>query len=221
MTKLLKIFLVAFFLLVVTLNVDAQFIKGALIFGTNISQVDGDEVYGFKKIGFNIGASAIVPFSNKWAISIENIYSQKGAYQKPQYADSISGEYRIKLNYVEVPVLVHYTDKNIFTVGAGLSWGRLVKVDEWEHGNKTNTSLSSGTYSQNDINILADLRFRIWKKLKFNVRYAYSIPKIRTREHSDLSGDTWIRKQYNNLVSFRLIYVFNERQSFVNRNEQE
>ncbi len=221
MTKLLKIFLVAFFLLVVTLNVDAQFIKGALIFGTNISQVDGDEVYGFKKIGFNIGASAIVPFSNKWAISIENIYSQKGAYQKPQYADSISGEYRIKLNYVEVPVLVHYTDKNIFTVGAGLSWGRLVKVDEWEHGNKTNTSLSSGTYSQNDINILADLRFRIWKKLKFNIRYAYSIPKIRTREHSDLSGDTWIRKQYNNLVSFRLIYVFNERQSFVNRNEQE
>ena len=221
MTKLLKIFLVAFFLLVVTLNVDAQFIKGALIFGTNISQIDGDEVYGFKKIGFNIGASAIVPFSNKWAISIENIYSQKGAYQKPQYADSISGEYRIKLNYVEVPVLVHYTDKNIFTVGAGLSWGRLVKVDEWEHGNKTNTSLSSGTYSQNDINILADLRFRIWKKLKFNVRYAYSIPKIRTREHSDLSGDTWIRKQYNNLVSFRLIYVFNERQSFVNRNEQE
>jgi len=221
MTKLLKIFLVAFFLLVVTLNVDAQFIKGALIFGTNISQVDGDEVYGFKKIGFNIGASAIVPFSNKWAISIENIYSQKGAYQKPQYADSISGEYRIKLNYVEVPVLVHYTDKNIFTVGAGLSWGRLVKVDEWEHGNKTNTSLSSGTYSQNDINILADLRFRIWKKLKFNVRYAYSIPKIRTREHSDLSGDTWIRKQYNNLVSFRLIYVFNERQSFVNRNEQK
>jgi len=120
-----------------------------------------------------------------------------------------------------VPVLVHYTDKNIFTVGAGLSWGRLVKVDEWEHGNKTNTSLSSGTYSQNDINILADLRFRIWKKLKFNIRYAYSIPKIRTREHSDLSGDTWIRKQYNNLVSFRLIYVFNERQSFVNRNEQE
>jgi len=221
MTKLLKIFLVAFFLLVVTLNVDAQFIKGALIFGTNISQIDGDEVYGFKKIGFNIGASAIVPFSNKWAISIENIYSQKGAYQKPQYADSISGEYRIKLNYVEVPVLVHYTDKNIFTVGAGLSWGRLVKVDEWEHGNKTNTSLSSGTYSQNDINILADLRFRIWKKLKFNIRYAYSIPKIRTREHSDLSGDTWIRKQYNNLVSFRLIYVFNERQSFVNRNEQE
>ena len=221
MTKLLKIFLVAFFLLVVTLNVDAQFIKGALIFGTNISQIDGDEVYGFKKIGFNVGASAIVPFSNKWAISIENIYSQKGAYQKPQYADSISGEYRIKLNYVEVPVLVHYTDKNIFTVGAGLSWGRLVKVDEWEHGNKTNTSLSSGTYSQNDINILADLRFRIWKKLKFNVRYAYSIPKIRTREHSDLSGDTWIRKQYNNLVSFRLIYVFNERQSFVNRNEQK
>lgn len=221
MTNSVKIFLVTFLIGIITLSAEAQFIKGAIIFGTNISQVDGDEVYGYKKMGFNFGASAIVPFNNKWAVSIENIYSQKGAYQKPQYADSLSGEYKLNLNYVEVPVLVHYTDKDLITVGAGFSWGRLVKVDEWEHGTKTNTSLNSGTYSQNDVNILADLRFRIWKKLKFNVRYAYSIPKIRTREHYNLSGDTWIRKQYNNFLSLRLIYVFNERQSFVNRNEQK
>ncbi len=215
MTNLIKIIPIVFLLSITTLNVDAQIIKGAVIFGTNISQVDGDEAYGFNKLGFNVGASAIIPFKDNWAVSIENIFSQKGAYQKPKYADSLSGEYELKLNYLEVPVLVHYTDRNIITAGAGFSWGRLVGVNEWEHGFKTETSLNSGTYSQNDINILADLKFRIWKKFKFNIRYAYSIAKIRTREHTDLSGDTWIRKQYNNLISFRLIYVFNEKQSFI------
>ena len=221
MTNTFKIISVAFLLSITTLNVDAQIIKGAVIFGTNISQVDGDEAYGFNKLGFNVGASAIIPFKDKWAVSIENIFSQKGAYQKPQRIDSISGEYSLKLNYLEVPVLVHYTDRNIITAGAGFSWGRLVGANEWEHGIKTETSLNSETYSQSDINILADLRFRIWKKLKFNIRYSYSIAKIRTREYPDFSGDTWIRKQYNNLVSFRLVYVFNERSSVINQNEQK
>ncbi len=216
MNSFIKIISIVILFSLTTLYAGAQVIKGVAIFGTNITQVDGDEVYGFKKIGFNVGLAAIVPFNDRWSVSIENVFSQKGAYQKPKYADSLSGEYELKLNYLEVPVLVHYTDRNIITAGAGFSWGRLVGVGEWEHGKKTETFLNSGDYSQNDINIIADLRFRIWKKLKFNIRYAYSIAKIRTREHADLSGNTWIRKQYNNLVSFRLIYVFNEKQSFIN-----
>ena len=46
-------------------NLKAQVIKGALIAGFNMTQVDGDEVYGFKKIGFNVGAAAIIPVKKK------------------------------------------------------------------------------------------------------------------------------------------------------------
>jgi hypothetical protein len=199
-------------------NLKAQVIKGALIAGFNMTQVDGDEVYGFKKIGFNVGAAAIIPVKKKWSISLETIFSQKGAYQRPQYNDTLyTGEYNLRLNYVEVPVLVHFTEKNLFSVGTGFSWGRLVKSKEIEHGGIQPPYSDSVAFNRNDFNWLIDIRFRVWKKLKFNIRYAYSLAKIRTREFYSLAGTTWTRKQYNNVLTFRLIYVFNEQVEYVKK----
>ncbi|MBI9037169.1 MAG: PorT family protein [Bacteroidales bacterium] len=190
----------------------SQRIKGALIAGFNATQVDGDEVVGYNKLGLNVGAAAIIPFKKKWSFSIENVFSQKGSHRGEIYIDSLSGSYTLRLNYVEVPVLVHFTDKEIITVGSGFSWGRLVGAKEWEHGQRTNTSAKNGPYDKNEFSWLADLRFRIWKRLKFNLRFSYSLAKIRTRKY-DNGYSTWERKQYNNALSFRLLYIFNERLS--------
>jgi len=214
---LFKLFL-AVTLIVMVNTAHAQRIKGALIAGFNLSQVDGDEVYGFKKFGFVGGPSAIIPLTSKWSVSLETIFNQKGSHQKKQYSDSssllgekITGAYDLKLNYVEIPVLIHYEDRNTMTVGTGFSWGRLVGVKEWEHGRRTATDLS-GPYKRNDIDWLFDLRIRVYQKLKFNLRYSYSIPEIRKREFTNVDGTrTWDRKQYNNYISFRLIYIFNEK----------
>ena len=207
----------------VTMEVSAQIIKGEAIFGMNLSQVDGDEVFGFHKVGLNLGAGVLIPFDKKgrWDVSLEALYNQKGAYQNEQYyqEDSLgnvtTGEYKLNLNYVEVPVLVMYTDKDFISAGGGFSWGRLIGVQEWEHGKKVETTTtSSGTYSKNDFGILADFRIRIWEGLKFNVRYQYSLVKIRTRDYTnEYTGEEWTRDQYNNVISFRLIYVFNEKKS--------
>ena len=193
-------------------NIYAQRIKGVLIAGFNMCQVDGDEEYGYHKFGFNFGPAAILPFgkNNKWDFTLETIYNQKGSYQKPKYEGPKTGEYKLILNYAEVPVLVHYTDKDIITVGTGFSWGRLVNAREWEHGIKTKTNLN-GPYKKDDINCLVDLRFKLYKRMKFNIRYAYSIRKIRTREFSPDDREPWTRKQYNNLVTFRILYIFNEK----------
>lgn len=209
--------LLAISILIFTSEIDAQIIKGEAIAGFNLSQVDGDEVYGFHKFGANVGAGVLVPFGKKgnWDASLEALFSQVGSYQRPQYSDSLyTGEYKLQLNYAQVPVLVMFTDKEFISFGAGFSWGRLVGVKEWEHGRLVETTtLSSNTYSRNDFGILADIRIRIWKSLKFNLRYQYSLAKIRTREYTDLSGQTWTRNQFNNIISFRLIYVFNEKRS--------
>ena len=198
-------------------DLSAQIIKGEAILGMNLTQVDGDEVFGFRKIGLNVGAGVLIPVDKKgrWDISLEAIYTQKGANQEQQYNDSIiTGEYRLNLNYVEVPVLVMFTDKEFISGGLGFAWGRLIGVQEWEHGNLVeSTTPNSGTYSSNDFSILGDVRIRIWQGLKFNLRYQYSLVKIRTREFENLAGETWTRDQYNNVLSFRLIYVFNEKKS--------
>ncbi|GAP43074.1 outer membrane protein beta-barrel domain [Lentimicrobium saccharophilum] len=198
-----------------------QRIMGAAIVGLNATQVDGDEVYGYKNFGLNTGLSAIVPFNNKWSVSIENIYSEKGAHQRVKYLDSLDGSYDLKLNYLEVPVLLHFTDKDIVTFGAGMSWGRLVKVWEQRNGYEMPaTTLESGIYRSSDLNFLLDVRFRVFERLRFNARYAYSIRPIATREIIDSkTGRPNIRDQYNGLFSFRLIYVFNERLSRESRRQ--
>ena len=203
-------------------ELNAQIIKGEAIVGMNLTQVDGDEVFGFKKLGANLGAGVMIPFGKRgrWDVSFETLYTQKGSKQRAQYSDSlnngtvITGEYKLNLNYVEIPVMVMYTDKEFISAGAGLSWARLVGVKEYEHGNLVETTtLNNDVYNKNDFSILADFRVRIYKSLKFNLRYQYSLFKIRTREFEDLAGNTWTRDQYNNVITFRLIWVFNEAQS--------
>jgi len=215
-------YLIILIILFSGLQLKAQIIKGEAIVGLNLTQVDGDEVFGFHKFGANVGAGVMIPFGKKgkWDVSIEALFTQKGSSQKPRYNDSLSngevitGEYKLRLNYVEVPVLVMFTDKELISFGAGFSWGRLVGAKEWEHGQRIySTTWNSGTYKPNDFSILGDIRIRLWQALKLNLRYQYSLVKIRTREFEDLSGNTWTRNQYNNVITLRLIYVFNEKRS--------
>lgn len=204
--------------IIISSDLYSQRIQGAIIGGMNLTQVDGDEVYGFKKIGANVGLGAIVPLGKNFEFSIETLFSQKGANQKQQYLDSISpdtvytGAYKLNVDYLEIPFLVMYNDKDVITAGAGFSYGRLVRVNEYEHGKKVETTtLTEGPYSRNEFSILADLRFRIYKQLKINLRYSYSLSKIRTRDFYDTKGNyLTTRDQYNNVITLRLIYMFNE-----------
>ena len=197
----------------------SQGIQGAFAIGGNLSQIDGDEVVGFKKIGLNASAIAIIPFKKKWAVSLEASFNQKGAYEKyPREAQPNKSlpYYNIRLNYAEVPVLLHFTDKNKITVGLGLSYGRLVGVKEIEWGEQTDVSLYSGDYIRDDINGIFDLRIPIYKRLSFNFRYSYSFRKIRTRTYTNIAGDTWTRDQYHNILSFRVHYIFNDPKNLTN-----
>jgi hypothetical protein len=224
----ISVLLFLFVLAVPAVSVAQRFL-GALSAGVNLSQVDGDEKYGFHKVGLNIGPSVIFPFGTKkqWSVTLELLYSQEGAWQKSTYpANDVPIDsnymgyydgYRLYLNYVQVPLMIHYTDKRMVAGGVGVSYGQLVGVSEYEDHNdqrgffKTETSLS-GPYARSDWQILADVRVRIWMRLWLNLRYSYSMKLIRTREFINPSdpSDIWTRKQYNNVIGLRLVYIFND-----------
>lgn len=208
-----KLLLILFFFFLFSLQ--AQFFKAGVIAGGNLAQVDGDEIYGFNRIGANAGGIVILPLGNNFSLSLEMLYNQKGSYQKsaPTFYDSLSGQYKLALDYADIPLLIHYKDKNFMNVGTGFSWGNLVRLREWEHGKKIKWKAANGPYKNYDINWIIDVDFPMFKelhKLKFNFRYSYSLVKIRTREYSIPNGDTWKRDQFNNVLTFRLQYIFNE-----------
>ena len=79
---------------------------------------------------------------------------------------------------------------------------------------------NSTTYRANDFNICADLRVRLWEGLHAELRYQYSLRPLRTRMfYSDpaLTQPNQIRQQYNNTITLRLVYIFNERRSKANK----
>jgi hypothetical protein len=224
-----RIFIIFFFLLTILLvkPVHSQRIYGALSAGMNLSQVDGDEKYGFKHIGLNIGPSVILPLGKqkKFSITMELLFSQLGSYQHSEYTNDTLVDtaqagyydgYKLNLTYVQIPVLFHFTDKNIIAAGAGFLYGQLVGVKEWEDYNdgrgmaRTESNLQS-PYTKSDFQVVADVRIRLWQRLWINARYSYSMFPIRTREFvNPFTHDTWTRKQYNNVITLRLTYIFNE-----------
>ena len=223
-------FLIVLILLFVLIsrNGYSQRILGAVSAGMNLSQVDGDEKYGFKKAGLNIGPSVIIPFGKdkKWSVTMELLFSQLGSRQKEQYmndsiADTTTSEYydgyKLKLTYVQIPVMVHFKDKNIIAGGVGLLYGQLIDAQEWEDYNdsrglfKTETNLRS-PYTLSDLQVIADIRLRLYQRLWFNFRYSYSVLPIRTRnfQNPNYPDQVETRKQYNNVITLRLTYIFNE-----------
>lgn len=207
---------------------------GSVILGMNTSQVDGDEVYHFfRKFGVNGGGSVMVALDEKqrWFATIELLYTQKGSYQKsgvilPDTTELFYNnrdttkpfnpriKYKLNLDYVEVPVMFHYEDPRTgWAIGLGVAWGRLVNVKEIEDGWYTTTSLRSGTYRKSDWSAIADLKIRLWKGLKLNFRFQYTFVPIRVRTYQDrlTPNKIWERKQYNSVITARLIYSINEK----------
>lgn len=199
-------------------NAEAQIIKGEGILGMNLAQVDGDEVYGFKKPGIHVGFGGLVPIG-MFDVSMEVLFNQKGSREKQQYIfDTLTGEYNLRLNYVEIPLLFYINDKDRASAGLGFSYARLVGAKEFEHGYQTSTTAYNNVYSRNDWSVLFDLKLKIYEGLKINLRYEYSMVPIRTREFTPIWGseEVKVRKQYNNLWTCRLVYIFNEERSRTN-----
>ena len=79
---------------------------------------------------------------------------------------------------------------------------------------------NSTTYRANDFNICASLRVRIWEGFHAELRYQYSLSPIRTRmfyRDESQNLDSRIRTQFNNVITLRLVYIFNEHRSKANK----
>ena len=259
----------------------AQIIKGEVFVGGNISQVDGDECYHYRKFGVHAGAGALIPITNWMDVGLEVLFNQKGAYKGDsinQHLGLYTGRYDLRLNYAEVPVMVYFTDKNRYSIGLGVSYGRVVGLKELINGNSTAIGLGDGQlhwrednesfpdisqaknideltdliseagYSQTedlevlvprvvknsenyrgrDFCICADLRVRRWEGIHAELRYQDALLPIRTRLFYKDVAETHLKTddlrvqplqhQYNNVLTLRVVYIFNERRSASNKN---
>ena len=211
-------FLVAFFLCT---KVDAQsnyfaddqkVFNGGLILGANFTQVDGDTYYGYHKVGINVGGVVYVHFTHSFGASMELLYSQKGSrgediIESPSIGTYVE-KYFMNLNYVEVPLTLHYIYHN-FDLEAGVSYAYLITSGEWiEADQPVNIDPVLNRFNTTDFEYIFGISHKLYKKLYANIRFQYSILSVRPNDRIPFGYGYGNEGQYNNLFNLRLVYLF-------------
>lgn len=125
MNNLKLIFLLSFWLSTHFLVAQQRF-EGSLVGGVMLAQIDGDLLAGYNKLGFQAGARVNTLLSERWAFGIELLFTQHGSSRTLNDPAGATFD-KIRLNLVEAPVMLYFRDWK-FQVGAGLSYGRLIRT---------------------------------------------------------------------------------------------
>ena len=170
----------------------------------NTSQIEGDNMSGFKQFGLNAGGGVYFKFHPKWSFSTEILYSMRGSNGTP-YVNGFPLAYpailRINTDYVEVPLFVSFHDKKYAMFGAGLSIAGLVHYNYIEQGkDMSNTPKFSDYYKKYDLSLFGNVTFFFSNHIGLNLRWAYSIIPITT--------DKVVDSQNHNVISVRMMYLF-------------
>jgi opacity protein-like surface antigen len=215
----MKLYLSIFFALVLALPLVAQkpkpqddpnekppFVRAALVGGMNISQVDGDGIAGFRKVGANAGAAAYVNLTKGFNASFEILYSMRGAKSSASQAN-FGEKLIINLDYIEVPFMVHYNDRDKAIFGAGVSWNTLVRNDV--KGLQPDQSIDA---KRSSLDFVGGVTFLIKKKFGINFRYSYSLTSAGRFITNTTGGNQPTLeggKLKNNVVGLRFMYFIN------------
>ncbi|WP_276134925.1 porin family protein [Polluticoccus soli] len=185
---------------------------GGLLAGTNFTQVDGDNYAGYHKVGLNVGGIVYTRFADKFAGSLEILFSQRGSRahqeQRSNHRLFIIQKYNIDLNYAEVPIMFNYFDKKKAHAGAGFSYSQLISSKETVLTTDPTVNAldfeKEYPFKKYDVNFILGGGLRLYKGLFLNLRFQYSLVPVRKDIHPELGR----AEQYNNSYVLRLMYLF-------------
>lgn len=152
----------------------AQRFKAAAILGVNASQIDGDSLYGFDKLGLTVGARLSYINNTKFDLALEMLYSQRGASSSIFKSNDPK---KIKLNFLEIPVIISLRDwyiekESYYKVRAetGLSYSYLFGVNT--------PGFDATALGKSDISWLIGAGINFTKRIGFSIRYTSSFLDI-------------------------------------------
>ncbi|MFY0644948.1 MAG: PorT family protein [Bacteroidia bacterium] len=111
----------------------AQGYQAELLLGANFSQIDGDQLAGYNKLGLNTGIAISRKVKEPWEWSFEILYTQKGS-KKVIDPEVFTPTLKIDYHYAEVPILARYNFNKKIRFFAGPSVGISVFNERDDNG---------------------------------------------------------------------------------------
>lgn len=158
----------------------SQVFGGGLYGGISTSQVTGDGIGGFNKVGGWAGAFTDYRFTPRSTLQLEVSFIQKGSRQAPTVKnDGIL--YVHNQNILEIPVLYKWYGIRNMSVELGLQAG--IILNTVERGNTIPTTTNNPLFRTAEFSGAAGLSYYFWKgKIEVNARYSNSLMSIKTRD---------------------------------------
>src|SRR5688572_14482098 len=146
-----------------------QRFSAAIVGGVNASQIDGDQLAGFDKLGLTGGLKATVNFESVFDLNVEFLFTQRGS--KPDlFNPDYDPDIKIHLDYAEIPVYVSLGDwwqeedgYHKASAHAGVSFGRLINASTFDHINTGDEDLDQMVpyFNDSDLSWLVGISYRM------------------------------------------------------------
>lgn len=197
-----RLFLFTLLMIVANFNeISAQRFGANLLLGANAAQINGDDLAGYNKVGLTGGIRTDYYLKPNMSLAFELLYSERGS-QSELKLGATSNILKIKLNYIEVPVMFVIHDWYIEDPGyykvkaeAGFSYGNLFNRSSINSFFEENLE----DFNSNDFSFLIGATFKINKNIGFTTRY--------TRSMNRLYGNEFlVRDLFGYFLTFRFEY---------------
>lgn len=195
-----------------TTSLFSQRFSAGIVGGLNASQIDGDQLAGFDKVGVTGGIKAIVNLESVFDLNVEFLFTQRGSQPdlfNPQYDPDI----KIHLNYAEIPVYVSLGDwwqeeeqYHKVSAHAGVSFGRLISSKTFDYFHPSDQSLDKFVqyFNNTDLSWLVGASYRMNKNWGVTGRYTREIiPLLDPKKHN-----LAIERLLSYYMTFRMEYYF-------------
>lgn len=185
-----------FLLILISSGISAQRFTGGISAGLNVSQIHGDGQGGYRKASPVGGAWVKTDFRENWGGMLELRYNEKGSSLIMD-----DGNLILRLQYVEVPVLVTYNIFGKLQPQAGVSIGYLFRQTQKESGIVDDIE----DYNEMEVAGSIGVDYKIQENLSVNVRYSISMIPI-WQQHPGATSVNNMEAAYNDVVSFTFYY---------------
>jgi hypothetical protein len=174
---------------------------GGFTGGFNATQIDGDGLIGFNKLGWYGGVVANAIFTESKYLGIGITFSQRGSSSA-----IFSKGGKVKFNMLEVPLMFHFCDwkseAGFYRVhaGVGACYSRLINV------NAINTAYHDfeDSFKTDNVSWILETMFYQNKHFGFGLRFSKSFNKIYTQPNPSAPNANFVERW----LTIRTVYLF-------------
>ena len=174
-----SIIISAVFLLLIKVA-SAQHVEYGIKGGVNFANISNDaaDTKADSKTGFHLGGLAHIHLTRSFAIQPEIVYSTQGA----EY-----GGGKLKLNYINVPILAQYMFANGFRLQTGPQVG-ILTTSEYKNGN---TETDVDNFSNADLSWSFGASYVGRTGLGVDARYNMGLTDVTKNSSNDFRNRVW------------------------------